>query len=139
MHARMDHLPPALRFTPPAPTLLGRELLEVDTRAGRARMRFLARPEFANRHGTVQGGFVSAMLDSATSVALIATLPDDMTSVTTKLETEFLKPTPVGPLLAVSEVLARSERDATATGTLQDENGVVFARATAQLRILRKR
>lgn len=135
----MDHLPPALQFTPPAPTLLGRELLEVDTKAGRARMRFLARPEFANRHGSVQGGFVAAMLDSATSVALIATLPDELTSVTVRLETEFLKPAPIGPLIAVSEVVERTQRDATASATLTSEDGVVFARATAALRILKKR
>jgi uncharacterized protein (TIGR00369 family) len=128
-------LPAALQFTPPAPTLLGREILELDREAGAARMRFLAREEFTNRHGSVQGGFVAAMLDSATSVALIGSLPDHLTSVTMRLETEYLKPTPVGSLIAVAEVVERSEREATVNGVLQNEQGVVFARATAVLRI----
>lgn len=135
----MLDLPAALLYTPPAPTLLGREILELDREAGTARMRFLAKAEFTNRHGSVQGGFVAAMLDSATSVALIGGLPDDMTSVTMSLNTEYLKPTPVGVLIATAQVTQRSEREATVTGELQDEDGVLFARATAVLRIRPRR
>ncbi len=135
----MVDLPAALQFTPPAPMLLGREILDLDPRAGTARMRFLAKPEFTNRHGSVQGGFVAAMLDSATSVALIGTLAVDRTSVTMSLNTEYLKPTPVGVLIAVAEVVEASEREATVTGALQSEDGVVFARATAVLRIRQRR
>ena len=133
-----DNLPFHLRFTPPAPTLLGRELLAVDV-AGEARMRFFAKPEFANRHGSVQGGFVSAMLDSATSVAVLATLPEDMTSVTMSLETKFLKPTPLGELVAVGRMVERSEREAVAEGRLEGADGIVFATARAVLRIRERR
>jgi uncharacterized protein (TIGR00369 family) len=128
-------LPAALQVTAPAPTLLGREILAVDRDAGTARMRFNAQPDFTNRHGSVQGGFVAAMLDSATSVALIATLPDELTSVTMRLETVYLKPTPVGELFAVAWVTARGERDATAEARLEGADGTVFATATAALRI----
>ena len=45
-----------LRLQPPVAELLGREVIDVDTENGAATLRFLARPDFANRHGTVQGG-----------------------------------------------------------------------------------
>jgi uncharacterized protein (TIGR00369 family) len=119
----------------PAATLLGREVLRIDA-DGTAHVRFFARPEFANRHGTVQGGLVSAMLDSATMVVLLAQLPDDQIALTKKLETEFLKPAPLGELVAKSWLLTRDERTATTRGEISAPDGTVIAAATAQLRIL---
>jgi acyl-coenzyme A thioesterase PaaI-like protein len=68
----------------PAAQLLGREVLSVDAETGVVNLRFVAKPEFANRHGSVQGGFLAAMLDSATGMALMLSLPPDMTAVTTR-------------------------------------------------------
>ena len=56
-----------LAYIPPAGKLLGRELVEVDQVKGGAVLRFRAPPEFLNRHGTVQGGMLCAMLDSSSS------------------------------------------------------------------------
>ncbi len=128
-------LPYHLESTPPAPTLLGREIIAVDAAKGEVRMSFLAKPEFANRHGSVQGGFISAMLDSATSVAVLATLPENLTSVTMRLETDFLKPAPIGPLFATGRTIERTEREAVSEGTLEGPDGTLYARATARLRI----
>ena len=122
---------------PPAARLLGREVLRIDE-DGTAHLRFFARPEFANRHGTVQGGLVSAMLDSATMTPLLARLPDDRIALTAKLETEFLRPTPLGELHARAWVVSRDERGAVARGELRDIDGTLVATATAHLRI-RKR
>jgi uncharacterized protein (TIGR00369 family) len=127
-----------LALTPPAAKLLGRELVRIDD-DGVVHLRFFARPDFANRHGSVQGGLVSAMLDSATSTALLAQLPEDRISMTVKLETEFLRPTPLGPLEARAWLMTRDERSATTGGELRDMSGTVVAKATAQLRILLKR
>lgn len=127
-----------LALTPPAAKLLGRELVRIDD-DGVVHLRFFAQPDFANRHGSVQGGIVSAMLDSATSTALLAQLPEDRISMTVKLETEFLRPAPLGPLDARAWLMARDERGATTGGELRDMNGAVVAKATAHLRILLKR
>lgn len=121
--------------TPPAALLLGREVLGTDE-DGALRIRYTARPEFLNRHGTVQGGFLSAMLDSATSAALLATLPPGRTSVTMSLETHFLKPARLGSFVATARVVARDERDASTSAELADADGVVVAKASAKLRIL---
>ncbi len=129
---------PHLQQLPPAAQLLGREVLRIDEN-GTAHLRFFARPEFANRHGTVQGGLVSAMLDSATMTPLLAQLADDKIALTRKLETEFLKPAPLGELHAKAWILSRDERGATTRGELSTPDGTVVAVATAHLRILPRR
>ena len=127
-----------LQQLPPAAKLLGREVLRID-QDGTAHLRFFAPPEFANRHGTVQGGLVSAMLDSATMTPLLAQLPEDRVALTVKLETEFLRPAPLGELQAKAWLMTRDERVATTRGELSDLNGVVVATATAHIRIVPKR
>ena len=119
----------------PVATLLGREILTID-QDGTVHMRFLARPEFANRHGSVQGGLVSAMLDSSLSAALLVQLPPELTSMTVKLETEFLRPAPLTFLKAKAWLMSRDERSATTRGELRAPDGTLVATATAQLRIL---
>lgn len=66
-----DHL----SETPPAALLLGRQIITVDPQSGEVHLRFFADPRFANRHGTVQGGMLAAMLNSATGNAVMANLP----------------------------------------------------------------
>jgi uncharacterized protein (TIGR00369 family) len=103
------------------------------------RLRYIARPEFANRHGTIQGGFLAAMLDSATGLALVTVLPEHMTAVTTRLEVSFLKPARIGPILAVARVLASDDRSAQAEAQLTDVDGALLATAEATLRLLSRR
>ena len=126
-----------LRQLPPAAQLLGREVVRIDE-DGTAHLRFFARPEFANRHGTVQGGLASAMLDSATMTPLLAQLAEDRIALTVKLETEFLRPTPLGPLDAKAWIVTKDDRGATTRGELRAPDGTLCAAATAHLRILPK-
>lgn len=125
-----------LRFEPPAAKLLGREVLEIDEANGGAVIRYTAQPEFLNRHGTVQGGLLAAMLDSATALALYAVLPAHLTGVTTSLNVSYLKPAKLGSFTATTRLVKRNERDAETAGELQDADGVLVARATATLRIV---
>jgi hypothetical protein len=48
---------------PPAATLLGWELVEVDPEAGTIEVAFTASEQFLNPVGAIQGGFLAAMLD----------------------------------------------------------------------------
>jgi len=122
----------------PVAKLLGREIISIDP-DGTAHLRFRARPEFANRHGSVQGGLISAMLDSSLSAALLAQLPDELTSMTVKLETEFLGPAPLTFLEAKAWLMTRGGISATTRGGLRAPDGTLVATATAHLRILPKR
>ena len=111
-----DHL----NEVPPAARLLSREIVSVDSRSGEVKLRFTARDEFANRHGTVQGGMLAAMLDSATGNAVMANLPSDLTAVTTRLDTAFHKPAALGVLTATARLVHRDERSAEVEAELID-------------------
>ena len=124
---------------PPGAALLGREWLGLYDAQNIGTLRFLAQPSFTNRHGTVQGGFLAAMLDSATGVRALAALPPEKTAVTVSLDTRFLKPARPGVLIARAMVSEHSEREIVVTADLSDEAGVVVASATARLRILDRR
>jgi uncharacterized protein (TIGR00369 family) len=130
---------PHVHHVTPGASLLGREWIGFEGDTQTALLRFHAKPEFANRHGTVQGGFLAAMLDSATGMALLAGLPPELTAVTIRLDTTFVQPAPLGQLAAKARVIARDERNATVEAELLDPSGTLVARATAELRIVRRR
>jgi len=123
----------------PAAALIGREVLDIDSETGQVRLAFMARPEFANRHGTVAGGFLAAMLDSASAAPILASLPEDLTIVTTELRVSYERPAPLGRLLAVGRISQRSDREILSEAELEDPDGVVVARASATFRVLRRR
>jgi uncharacterized protein (TIGR00369 family) len=125
-----------LRFVPPAAELLGREIVEIDEENGSVVLRYTAQPSFLNRHGTVQGGLLAAMLDSATALALYAVLPPELTGVTTSLNVSFLRPARLCTFTATAQLLRRDERTADTRGELTDAEGLLVARATASLRIV---
>jgi uncharacterized protein (TIGR00369 family) len=126
-----DHL----KEIPPAARLLGREIVSVDTQSGEVKLRFMASSEFANRHGTVQGGMLAAMLDSATGNAVMAKLPSNLTAVTTRLDTRFLKPAASGAIFATARLIHQDERSAEVTAELADSEGQLVATARAELRV----
>jgi len=123
---------------PPGAQLLGREWIGTDE-SGHAVIRFQAQVAFTNRHGTVQGGFLAAMLDSATGVCALAKLSSDLTVVTRSLDTRFLKPATVGVITARARVMEQTERDMVVQAELIDAEGITVADATARLRILVKK
>ncbi|KRQ13112.1 hypothetical protein AOQ73_01965 [Bradyrhizobium pachyrhizi] len=122
---------------PPGARLLGREWLGFDGEI--ATVRFEAQPLFTNRHGMIQGGFLAAMLDSATGLGALAALPATRTVVTRTLTTRFLKPARVGPITAKAKVISQTDRDMIVEADLIDASDVTVASATAELRILDKR
>lgn len=123
---------------PPGAELLGREWLGFDA-SGHALIRFQARQAFTNRHGTIQGGFLAAMLDSATGICALAALSPDLTVVTKNLDTRFLKPAAVGRITARARVVERTDREMVVQADLVDVQGVTVADAVARLRVLEKK
>lgn len=123
---------------PPGAQLLGREWLGFDE-SGQALIRFQAQPAFTNRHGTIQGGFLAAMLDSATGIAALAALAPQLTVVTVSLDTRFRKPATVGSIMARPRVVERMDREMVVQADLADAKGITVADAMARLRILAKK
>lgn len=121
---------------PPAARLLGRKLVSADSHSGEVALSFNARDDFTNRHGTVQGGMLAAMLDSATGNAIISVLPAELTAVTTRLDVRFLRPAAVGRIFASARLTKRDERSAEVEAELTSSDGQIVASARAELRII---
>ena len=124
------------RAPPPAAELLGFELIEIDESIGKIRVRFTARPEFANPIGAVQGGFLAAMLDDTLGPALQSTLEPDQFAPTLELKVNFVAPAKPGALIADGRVVARGGSIAFLAGELRTEDGTLIATATATARIV---
>ena len=116
---------------PAASKLLGFRMLRVDQAAKEIEAAFTATPDFCNPTGAVQGGFLTAMLDDAMSVAgLVAS---GMTHVmpTLEMKTSFLRPATPGELIVVGRVLKWGRTIAFTEGELYGAERRLLAKATA--------
>lgn len=121
----------------PSSKTLGFELLEFDAKAGTARVRFDGKPEFTNPAGTVQGGFISAMLDDVIGMmAMVKAGPRALAS-TIDLHVHFLRPLRVGPVEVAARITNKGASVMFAEAELFDSRGKPAARATSALAITR--
>ena len=123
----------------PYGVLIGTTILNVDADAKEIEVGYEARNEFTNRIGTISGGMLSAMLDSATGLAALVSLPQDLTAVHTSLKVEYLRPAHPGRLTGRARVVEQVARDIRSEGELLDADGTIVARGEATLRVLPKR
>jgi uncharacterized protein (TIGR00369 family) len=119
---------------PPAASLLGWKALTLEP--GHVRVRYTARPEFANPQGAIQGGFLAAMLDDAMGPALFTTLAAEDFAPTIEMKVSFLRGARPGPLIAEGRVVHQTGSLAFLEGTLATEDGELVAMATATARII---
>lgn len=122
---------------PPAAELLGWKLVEIDPDEGTIEVAFTAKEQFLNPAGTVQGGFLAAMLDDTLGPALVQTLGDGEWAPTTDLHVQFLKPAEPGELRGTARIVRRGRDVAFLAGELRDAEGDLVATATATAAIRR--
>lgn len=122
---------------PPAARLLGFRLVEIDPDEGTIEVAFTAGEQFLNPAGTVQGGFLAAMLDDTLGPALVATLGDGEWAPTTDLHVQFLRPAKPGELRGHGRIVRRGRDIAFMAGELRDLDGELLATATATAAIRR--
>ena len=109
-----------------------------DVGVGRVAFVADAKPSFANPMGTVHGGIVATLLDSALGCAVQTTLDEGVAYTTISLEVKYLRAIPLdaGELRAEATVVHAGRRQATAEARLTDRNGRVLATATTTCLIL---
>jgi uncharacterized protein (TIGR00369 family) len=97
-----------------------------------------AKPEFSNPMGTVHGGIVATLLDSALGCAVQTTLGEGVGYTTISLEVKYLRAIGLdaGELRAEAFVVHAGRRQATAEARLTDRDGRVLATATTTCLIL---
>jgi uncharacterized protein (TIGR00369 family) len=122
---------------PPAAETLGWRIEAVDPVAGTVQVAFEAGPAFRNSMGTIQGGFLAAMLDDTLGPALLATLEPGQFAPTLELKVNFLRPASPGRLIGTGRVVYRGGTIAFLAGELRDAEGDPIATATATARIMR--
>jgi uncharacterized protein (TIGR00369 family) len=119
------------RFVPPTAEILGQEILEIDSAAGRVKMKFQPIAACRNPMGNIQGGIVVAMLDDAAAFAAIVKSGKRIGIPTIELKTSFFAPAPAGvPLFAEGRCLRLGKRIAFMEADLFDAAGTLLARLT---------
>jgi uncharacterized protein (TIGR00369 family) len=116
---------------PPSAQLLGFEMIDFSIEGGWAEVAFTPRPEFANPAGSVQGGFVCAMLDDAMAVAAAISRRLTIIVPTLQMSITYLRPTPIARVIARGEVLRFGASSVAMQGVLRDTAGAALATATA--------
>lgn len=104
------------------------------------RVQFQGRPHFAhyNPLGTVHGGWIATLLDSALGCAVHTLLPAGKTYTTLELKVNYVKAlTERVPLVrAIGEIIYSGGRIGTSQGKLVGPDGTLFAHATTTCIVL---
>jgi len=122
---------------PPAVALLGLCLDELE----RGRTVFSIVPDelHENPMGTMHGGIVATLVDTAMGCAVSSTLPADAGFTTLELSTNFVRPITraTGRVYAEGTVVHGGGRVVTAQARVRDDDGNLYAHATSTCMILR--
>ena len=110
-------------------------MLEHDEDCGWIKFGFEGKPEFLNPAGRVQGGFLTAMLDTMGPVVLLnsggASYPSSI-----DMNVSFLAAAKPGPLVCEGEVLRLGKTVGFVEGRLMDSDGRLIARATSSIMLV---
>ena len=121
---------------PPAAQLLGWKLIEIDPDVGTISVEFDGKASFLNPAGTIQGGFLSAMLDDTMGPAAMAFLGGAQMAQTLELKINFLRPGKMGPIFGEGRVVHRGRDILFLEGSLNDSEGKTIATGTATARVV---
>jgi uncharacterized protein (TIGR00369 family) len=124
---------------PPAAALLGMTLDELER--GRTVFSLVADEMHENPMGTMHGGIVATLVDTAMGCAVASTLPSDAGFTTLDLSTKFVRPitAATGRVHAEGRVVHGGGQVATTEARVYDDAGVLYAHATSTCMILRRR
>jgi len=120
------HLPPA-----PIAETLG--MVDFGGEYGAIHVELVPEPRHYNPIGSVHGGVISTLLDTAAACSVHSTLAPGEGYTSLDLTVKFLRPVTVdsGRLRAVGNVIQRGRRTALAEAQLTDSHGKLVAHATS--------
>ncbi|GAA2363286.1 PaaI family thioesterase [Dactylosporangium salmoneum] len=116
---------------PPIMHLLGAGRLEAEE--GRVVVTLEPQEYHYNPLGSVHGGVLSTLLDTATGCAVHSTLPAGVGYTTLDLTSKFLRPASIasGVLTCVGTIISKGRRTALAQAQITDARGGLVAHATS--------
>ena len=121
---------------PPSAHMMGWSLVSLDAEGGRIEVAFDGKPEFRNPAGYVQGGMLSAMMDDAMGPLLVVHTKGRFYPSTIDLNTQFLRPVPVGPVSVKARVVRLGRQIAFLEAELFEKSGKLAARSTASAALI---
>jgi uncharacterized protein (TIGR00369 family) len=104
-----------------------------------AKLSIAFRPELAGPRGTLHGGLLSTLVDTAAACAINTALKDDSDQVTVSLDTKFFHPVARGMIFAEAIVARKGRTLAHIDVTVTDESGEVVARGWCVFAVVRRR
>jgi uncharacterized protein (TIGR00369 family) len=122
---------------PPVAALLGMTIDEVDR--GRVVFSIVADEMHENPMGTMHGGIIATLVDSAMGCAVLSMLPSGTAYTTLELKTNYVRPIvqTTGVVRAEGRVVHLGGRVATTEATVKDAAGTLYAHATSTCLIKR--
>jgi uncharacterized protein (TIGR00369 family) len=118
-------------------SFLGARLGEVEP--GSVEVQLDVGTDHLNLFGTLHGGLIATLADTATGLAMLTSLDDGMTHVTTSLSVTFLAPARSGTVTARGRVLKRGRRFGYAEADVVDADEALLARAAATFSVMPER
>ncbi|WP_208512289.1 PaaI family thioesterase [Variovorax paradoxus] len=111
--------------------------LAVSVEEGRAVFQAAPSADYLNPMGTVHGGWVSSVLDSALGTAVLTTLAPGRSYLTSNIRVEWVHPLTVATtrVRAFGRVGERTARRCLATGELVGPDGTLYATASCECRV----
>jgi uncharacterized protein (TIGR00369 family) len=118
---------------PPPPIAETLDFLDFSVDEGRFSLRLTPQEFHYNPLGSVHGGVIAAILDTAAACAVHSTLPAGVGYTTLDLTTRYLRPvtTDSGVLVCEGRVISSGRRTALAEALLTDGAGRLVAQATS--------
>ncbi len=115
---------------------LGMQFVKADPDAGTAEVYFDASEEFMNPIGSIQGGFVGAMLDDVMSVVLSTTVGAGYGFPTLEMKVSFIGAAQPGKINATAKIVHRGRSTAFIEAELRDQEGKLIATSSCTSRII---
>jgi uncharacterized protein (TIGR00369 family) len=124
---------------PPPPLMRALDFAGISFGEGRSTFRLTPQEFHYNPLGTVHGGVLATMLDSACGCAVHTRLPSGVFYTSLDLSVKYLRPVTIGtgPITAEGTVVHLGRRTALAEGRITDAAGKVYATATSSCLLLR--
>lgn len=126
-----------LQGPPPSSRTLGWELISLDAEEKTARVRFDGKAAFTNPAGTVQGGFLAAMLDDAIGMLSTVVLKGTAFPSTIDLSLHYHRPVRPGPIEVEAVIINKGRSVIFAEANLYESRGKLAVQARSSLAIVK--
>jgi len=113
------------------------EIVEVDPQKGVCVMEFQVSEDFCHSGNVIQGGFITAMLDSVSSHAVFVTTPNIANLSTMELKVSFYAPSLAGKYKAIGKIEKQGYKTAFLSAELIDDQDVTTAALSSTAKIVR--